>query len=145
MNKELQEESLIGEDQVSHQNEKQLGAEYRKMLQFDRAYDFQWGIFFHAAILHLFYQFLIGPFIVLYGMLNLCTRDFYLLVNFAFLRVLAPSIRDTIVWAFLLVGYYTIFVTRGEACDCADLAMLVVLGINRVSVIGVKYATMGNE
>lgn len=81
----------------------------------------------------------------MYGVLNFLTKDFYLLVNFAFLRVLAPSIRDTLVWAFILVTYYTIFITKRSACDYADLAIIIVVGLNRVSVIGVKYACMGRE
>lgn len=145
MHKSLQENGLIEALKTEKDDGKHFDEKCREMLKFDEAYDFRWGPFFKAAILHFVYQLAIGPLIAIYGILNPITKDFSLLVNFQFFSFIAPGIRDTLVWAFLLVTYYTIFIVQKGACDYADLAMIIVLGLNRVSVIGVKYGCMGEK
>lgn len=93
---------------------------YKNLIYYDKAHDFSWPIYLHSAILHFIYQFLLGPLIIVYALTNKLTGGYYLVRNFQFVKIMAPSIRDTIVWLITIYFYYTVFFDRGYVGDWAE-------------------------
>lgn len=120
-------------------------SDLQKLILFDKAYDFDFGTYFHATILHFLNQFILGPFVLIYGILNSCTGSMNLMSNFTFNKVGLSFIRDTILWLAGVFYYYTIFFRDGNVGDLSGLALMMIMGWFRVSVVGNKYACLGGE